>query len=510
MARENAKWRHTDVANWAEREFGRKFAQSTISETLSNKYAYTDDAKPSKALKRRLGQFPLLEKALIELVYRLNSAGHPTNGDSIISLAQKLWATMPDFQGQPVPSFSQGWLSGFKQRQNLKRFKKRGEASSTKDDDLTAGLEAAQKLCAAYDPNNVYNAHETGLFWKATPEYTIASGPQRGWKQNKDRITILPCCNATGTHRLQLWVIGIAANPRVFGRHNHKISSMPLHYRNNKTACMTGSIFSEWLKWFDAQMAGRRVLLLLDNFSAHERAFQDGQAQGWLQNTQVHFLPKLTALFQPMDQGIINNLKVYYKTLWLEFFCRLVFQNRNPLQEVTMLKAVIWLIDAWHNSVKDITIANCWSASQLLGPHPGPPQRPKDWDESRQALLLLIRQARVQNTMRIDNIVSIDSAEFDTFVSPESELLEETEDELLEFVANTFTELDLPEDQNEDAFQLEPPPITVAQASEAIEKLVCFEEQRSVINWDFLRILCRLQGQIWADFQAAREAAKEH
>ena len=37
---------------------------------------------------------------------------------------------------------------------------------------------------------------------------------------------------------------------------------------------MTTVIMTEWLTWFDKRIYGRRVLLLLDNFSAHEAAVQ--------------------------------------------------------------------------------------------------------------------------------------------------------------------------------------------------------------------------------------------
>jgi hypothetical protein len=46
---------------------------------------------------------------------------------------------------------------------------------------------------------------------------------------------------------------------------------------------MTGAIFKEWLFWFDSKMKGRKVALLMDNFSAHEAAAEDIQ----LQNTII-------------------------------------------------------------------------------------------------------------------------------------------------------------------------------------------------------------------------------
>jgi hypothetical protein len=65
---------------------------------------------------------------------------------------------------------------------------------------------------------------------------------------------------------------------------------------------MTGAIFKEWLFWCDSKMKGRKVALLMDNFSAHEAAVEDIQ----LQNTIIIWLPtNSTSRYQPLDQGII-------------------------------------------------------------------------------------------------------------------------------------------------------------------------------------------------------------
>ena len=43
---------------------------------------------------------------------------------------------------------------------------------------------------------------ETGLFWKLTPERTLATKPRSGGKKNKDRVTLAFTCSVTG-ERLQ-------------------------------------------------------------------------------------------------------------------------------------------------------------------------------------------------------------------------------------------------------------------------------------------------------------------
>ena len=82
---------------------------------------------------------------------------------------------------------------------------------------------------------------------------------------------------------------------------------------------MTSIIMIEYLQWFDAQMAGQKVLLLLDNCSSHECAIDLLKEDVLpLQNTRVELLPaNTTSLFQPLDQGIIKNLKALYQQYWL-------------------------------------------------------------------------------------------------------------------------------------------------------------------------------------------------
>lgn len=55
---------------------------------------------------------------------------------------------------------------------------------------------------------------------------------------------------------------------------------------------MTIQIFIEFLRWFDMKMNGRKVALLIDNFSAHQAAAAEILAsQQLLQSTLIIWLP---------------------------------------------------------------------------------------------------------------------------------------------------------------------------------------------------------------------------
>ena len=83
---------------------------------------------------------------------------------------------------------------------------------------------------------------------------------------------------------------------------------------------MTTVIMLDWLTWFDKRMHGRKVLLLIDGFSAHKAAVRTLIENDSLKNTRVEFLPpNCTSVYQPLDQGIIANFKLLYRQYWLQF-----------------------------------------------------------------------------------------------------------------------------------------------------------------------------------------------
>ncbi len=96
---------------------------------------------------------------------------------------------------------------------------------------------------------------------------SLASKQLEGHKQNKEQITFAICCNGDGSDRLLLWVIGKYKNPRCFKNINK--NTLGCQYRNNSSAWMTREIFLEWLRGFDLHVLGRKVLLIMDNFSGH-------------------------------------------------------------------------------------------------------------------------------------------------------------------------------------------------------------------------------------------------
>ena len=57
----------------------------------------------------------------------------------------------------------------------------------------------------------IFNANETGLYYKMLPDQTLAYCAETaapGYKRSKERLTVLACSNVTGDCKLPLAVIG--------------------------------------------------------------------------------------------------------------------------------------------------------------------------------------------------------------------------------------------------------------------------------------------------------------
>ena len=61
-----------------------------------------------------------------------------------------------------------------------------------------------------YDPTDVFNCDETGLFYKLMPDSSLVIDKNdcRGGKKSKERYTVMLCANWAGTEKLKPVVIG--------------------------------------------------------------------------------------------------------------------------------------------------------------------------------------------------------------------------------------------------------------------------------------------------------------
>lgn len=219
-------------------------------------------------------------------------------------------------------------------------------------------------ITEGYDLKDVFNMDETGLYFRALPKQSMVMNGEscKGTKLAKERVTVLLACSAAG-EKLKPLVIGRAQNPRCLK--NVEKSSMPVIYRWNRKAWMTGTLCEEWLIRLNARMQQqkRKILLLLDNCGAHPHIE--------LSNVKLQFLPpNTTSKLQPLDAGIICNIKALYRKRLLRHLLAEMDESSSAadlVKSVNLLHAIRWLDLAWEG-VKGATIRKCFAKCGFTQP----------------------------------------------------------------------------------------------------------------------------------------------
>ena len=253
---------------------------------------------------------------------------------------------------------SNGWLEKWLKRRNIHQSclsGERGDISQETVDDWTKRL---PQICEGYSLENVFNADETGLYFRALPSKSMVVKGQdyAGVKTSKDRITVLLCASATG-EKLKPLVIGRSAKPRCF--QGLDMALLGVDYKFNKKAWMTSTIFTEWANKLNNKMKilQRNILMFVDNCSAHPP----------IQLSNVKFVmlpPNTTSRLQPCDAGIIQAVKLQYRKSLLRHVLFEMEQDETATgpglaKSVNLLNAVFWLKKAWSH-LKPCTVTSCF------------------------------------------------------------------------------------------------------------------------------------------------------
>jgi len=191
---------------------------------------------------------------------------------------------------------------------------------------------------------------ETGLFYHMQADNSLATRQLEGRKQNKERITITVCCNADGFDKLPLWIIDKSFRPRCFK--NINIDNLNYKYHANKNAWMTQNVFKLWLTAFDWLMDGRKVILLLNNCSAHIKDADLEKFNIQLRNTTLLYLPpNTTSKIQPCDVGFIRTFKAYYRRRFNNQLLSRIESNVTDPEKINLLDGIQNAIATWKQDV---------------------------------------------------------------------------------------------------------------------------------------------------------------
>uniref|UniRef100_A0A182KCM3 HTH CENPB-type domain-containing protein n=1 Tax=Anopheles christyi TaxID=43041 RepID=A0A182KCM3_9DIPT len=312
---------------------------------------------PIKRKSMKVSSFEELDESMLRWYNENRAAGIPVTSAMCIEQAKYLHEHL-GLKG--TFNASAGWLSRFKQRYGIAGVYSHSVAK-------TGSAVAAYTFCyqfqqmmhkEGYLPDQIYNADETGLYWKSVPS-RIAGPDATATSASSERVTVVCCTNAAGTHKLDLTVIGKIKCPWA-GQQQPRTS---VNYYEMKGGWASKEIFRNWFeyKWVPevreflaSKGLPQRAILLLDTSPCHITdnvlRFEDSMV--------VKFLPSDVAnLVQPMQQGIVSLLKWNYRTDLLK---ELQVDTTERIKNRTLEDAVHGLEQSWLR-ITPISIKNAWS-----------------------------------------------------------------------------------------------------------------------------------------------------
>ena len=103
----------------------------------------------------------------------------------IQEVASQFWQNLPVLASEPEPKFSSGWLDDFKKQHRIKKYRQHGEAGSADHTGSEARIIELRKIVDEYAMKNTYNMDKAALYWKMTPDVTLATERQNNIKKEK-------------------------------------------------------------------------------------------------------------------------------------------------------------------------------------------------------------------------------------------------------------------------------------------------------------------------------------
>lgn len=153
---------------WANEKFSTSVNEMTISRLLKNKALYlgrvTD--KPNSMRARKVLSSPV-ERATFAWFSLMEEKSTTGADDVLYSIAERFYACLPRAPESKEHHFSKGWVAGFKKRYGIKGFVHHGESASANNAEETkVRIQEIKDKIATYNPRDVFNMDETGLFYK--------------------------------------------------------------------------------------------------------------------------------------------------------------------------------------------------------------------------------------------------------------------------------------------------------------------------------------------------------
>lgn len=227
-----------------------KVSESAISQIKKKKAeilgAVSDSFEHVQKKTLHKADFPEVEKKLYEWFLKQRERNCPVNRMILRVKAIEIFKLVFPNKDEGYFVASDGWLTKFKRRHGIRFLKVCGEILSSDTSSITPFIHRFRSKITEMGLTNeqIYNADESGLFYRLLPDKTYVSATEKtapGRKIQKVRVTFMLCSNAEGTHKTTPLVIGKYEKPRPF-----KGFDNPLLYDHSKSSWMTSKIFHNW------------------------------------------------------------------------------------------------------------------------------------------------------------------------------------------------------------------------------------------------------------------------
>lgn len=120
---------HKACIEWFRNQYNQNISQSTVSHSLSLKYARLDDDPVLSGSRMRLGNWPDVEKLVLMWYNSMLLIGRQPSNEELGEKAKAVFQQMPRYKDEPSPEFSPGWIHRFKKRYGLLVRRQRRHAS---------------------------------------------------------------------------------------------------------------------------------------------------------------------------------------------------------------------------------------------------------------------------------------------------------------------------------------------------------------------------------------------
>lgn len=286
-----------------------KSTMSDIKKQRASILSFVTDMDPSGSSERKTmkqSENVEVDKAVYRWYCEMKSQGIPVNGPLI---CEKALYFNKKLNGGPNFKASPGWLMRFKSRHGIQ---KSTNSSETNEHIPTTFKNKFNEILLKenFNEENVYNADHIDFLWNPrAAEVNIESTE----KKNKDYVRALMCVNASGNHRIPVFLTAECKEPA----YSIDKKCTDAVYVDPESISADSTFLLKWFKeiFVPAVMQKScrqdKVLLVLGDIATGHSCDVLNKMDSTI---TVVFIPhKNVKNLQPLNQGIKNNFLNFYK-----------------------------------------------------------------------------------------------------------------------------------------------------------------------------------------------------